>query len=990
MRMKYPAALLAAVMMGSFSLPAAQEDDSKTFLKALSLYEKGLYTQARAIFDSIDDDPQAKGYAVLCAAKTKAPGYEDAVGEYIAGSPYTGLVPKICYQNALNLFDDQRYDEALMFFKYAGLRNMEKSDRAEYIFKSAYCDFEMGEYDSALEGFSKVDKLPLNDFSAPSRYASGYIWYERQDFDKALGWFELSVSDPRFTDISNYYIMECHFMKKNYDYVTAHGAEVYDSVPEERRPHLARLISEAYLVKGDAESAKKYFDVVVGDNRAMSRGDLFYAGSLLYTIKDYQGAVDNFSAMPDRVDSVGQVANYQLGFSYIQTKNKVAALKAFKDASQYDYRPDIQEDAFFNYAKLAFDLNNDPSVFDAYIAKYSDKAKGAQIYGYQAVSALYRHDYAGAVEAYDKIDELDPGMVNNYMKANYLRANQLVRSGSFRSAVPCLRAAAYYSDRHSGFNQLSRYWLAEAYYRDGRFADARDIYTDLYNNSALDRMSEGRLLPYSIAYCHFKEGRFDQSAKWFDIYLRGRDISVRKDALTRKADGFFITKNYKEAVNAYNAVLAEYPELSDLYPYYQGALAYGLTDNNKGRIELLSKVTEASPDVPFWSESIYELGRAYTTAKQDEKAAECYTLLLSGAKDSSYIAQALIGLGLTARNAADYDKAIGYYKRVVESMPSTEYADAALLALESIYQSKREPETFLAYIDGLGRSSERSDADREKMIFNAAEQIFLAENYQKALASLQAYETAYPQGANINDAYFYIAESFRNLDRKDQACDYYKKVIAAGQGSFAEASAANYARLSYGMERYGDAYDGYETLAGIARLDANKHTAAVGMMRSAYYGKEYAKAISGAEAVLADSVTTAEERREAEYIEAKSLMATSQRDRALELFAKLAQSPSSAEGAEAAYLVILDAYDRGEFTEVENKVFALSDAGTGQLYWLAKSFIVLGDSYVERDDYRQARATFESVRDGYTPRGESDDVLDNVKMRLDKLAELGQ
>ena len=67
---------------------------------------------------------------------------------------------------------------------------------------------------------------------------------------------------------------------------------------------------------------------------------------------------------------------------------------------------------------------------------------------------------------------------------------------------------------------------------------------------------------------------------------------------------------------------------------------------------------------------------------------------------------------------------------------------------------------------------------------------------------------------------------------------------------------------------------------------------------------------------------------------------------------------------------------------------SFSDAGTGQMYWLAKSFIVLGDSFVERGEYEQAKATFESVRDGYAPSGNDDDVLDNVNVRLKKLAEL--
>ena len=55
------------------------------------------------------------------------------------------------------------------------------------------------------------------------------------------------------------------------------------------------------------------------------------------------------------------------------------------------------------------------------------------------------------------------------------------------------------------------------------------------------------------------------------------------------------------------------------------------------------------------------------------------------------------------------------------------------------------------------------------------------------------------------------------------------------------------------------------------------------------------------------------------------------------------------------------------------------------MYWLAKSFIVLGDSFAERGELEQAKATFESVRDRYSPSGNDDDVLDAVDMRLKRL-----
>ena len=74
-----------------------------------------------------------------------------------------------------------------------------------------------------------------------------------------------------------------------------------------------------------------------------------------------------------------------------------------------------------------------------------------------------------------------------------------------------------------------------------------------------------------------------------------------------------------------------------------------------------------------------------------------------------------------------------------------------------------------------------------------------------------------------------------------------------------------------------------------------------------------------------------------------------------------------------------------EFQDVEDKVYAFSDSASGQTYWLAKSFVVLGDSFADRGEFKQAKATFESIKEGYAGSSEDDDVLEAVNMRLSKI-----
>ena len=989
MNMKNIMAGMAAALLSVSALYA--DAPVKEYREILRLQESGMHGRSRHVFTQKADriiGGDNEGRAVLSEVIMNVPGYEARVKEFMAENPHSVLVPHIIYRHALNLFDKQDYKAAGELLDEVAPTSIERSQVDEYLFKKAYCELENGDIDRALLRFIELEKRPVSDYTAPAKYSIAYIYYEKKAFFDALGWFEKAALDKRFTENANYFIVECRFMLKDYDYVTRDGEKMYDSVPEDRKPHLARIISESWLVLGNASEARRYYELTANaSGEPKNRTDWFYSGSVLYAVGDYKGAIESFNNMEFRTDSIGQVANYQLGYSYVQTKNKVAAIQAFKDASASMFDPAVSEDAYFNWAKLAFDINNDPSVFQTYIKRYSDREKDDKIYSYMAVAALHNHDYAGAVDAYGMIDDLDDDMRTNYMKANYLRAHQLISTGSYRLAVQCLKVAAYYSEKGGRFNQLSRYWIAESYYRNDQYQQARELYTELYNQSALYRQPESYLIPYNIAYCFYKEGDYDAAEKWFSLYLDGSVTDYRKDALERVGDCHFVRKDYKSAAATYDLVVRDFYNVNDIYPYYQAALSYGLSRNSERKIKLLSNALSADPAARFYPEAIYELGRAYVLREDDAEAEEVFHKLAATSKDTTYVAKAYIELGSLSRNQSQFNEALGYYKTVVEDMPLSGYAEDALAAIESIYQTKNEPQEYLAYIESIGKGATKTADEKEKMIFNAAEQNYLTGNYQRALASLQEYLEQYPAGKYAYSAEFYIADSYKNLGKYEQACDSYEKVIEGGSGSYVELAMLGFSDLSFKLERWDDAFGGYSSLYTSARFDNNKLAALEGMMRSAYRGHKWNEAIRNADKVLFESRMSDVVKREAEYIKAKAFMATSRRSEALAAMQKLAENCMDEFGAEATYVLIMDSYDKADFSEVENKVYAFADAGTPQTYWLAKSFIVLGDSFVDRDEFAQAKATFESVRDGYVPSG-NDDVMDNVRMRLERLQEM--
>ncbi len=973
--------LLLAAAAALLALAASAQTPEYT--RALDLYGHGMYAEAARLLENIPG-ADAEGYAALCAIEMQSPGYEKRAEAFLDRWPESLLVPQVNFRWAQDLFDRGLYEEASYRFGCIAQDELYKGQVSEYAYKKGYSAFGAGDLERSRILLERMQSLPQSDYTAPSQYSLAYVCYALGDFKEAADWFAKAAEDPRFTDLANYYILECRFMQKDYGYVVKAGEKIFDRIPEDRQAHFARIMSESYLVLGDKDKARSYYQKNLEEQVDRTRSDYFYAGSVLYGVEDWQGAVDSFSQMGERTDSLGQIANYQMGYSYIQLRNKVAALDAFKEAAALGFNKDIQEDAYFNYAKLAFDLNNDVSAFNDYMKRYDALSKGDQIYSYMAMAALMNHDYEAAVAAYDNIEELDPRMQSNYMKAYFLRANQLIENGSWRDAVPRLKAAAYYASRQDPFNQLSRYWIAESDFRDEKYADARSVLMDLYNLSALNGKKEGDLIPYNIAYTFFKEGDYASAQKWFERYLEGRHDAFGSDAETRIGDCHFFRKDYASAIAAFERKLADYPDANDIYPYFRAGVASGLVNDFPKKVKFLERVKQASPSSPYYSEAMYELGRAYVSVGEKDNAVNAFETLRRTTDDPAFATKSLLELGMISRNGGDDAKALEYYKQVAGQ--GGDYADDALLAIESIYRSRQEPDAYLAFVESLGDKASRTDAQKEDVYFGTAEEIFLGGNYAKAESTFRSYLEKYPDGAKAAEAEFYLGECCRGLGDKEKAVDHYAAALDRGlKGSFLESAYLRTGDLSYSLQRYADAYAAYSQLQKVAQLDDNKSAADLGMMRSAYKAREYGDAIAAAQSVRADKRVSDADRREADYIRAKSCLGMSRRAEAYGIFEQLAKDPSTDEGAEAAYLIIQDQFDRADFAGIQDKVYDFSAKASGQNYWLAKAFIVLGDTFAENDNMAQAKATFESIKSGYKPYGPEDEVLDQVELRLRKL-----
>ena len=1000
MHLKKYIAVLAALVLVTFSSWAqdANYDFRSRFDSAKQLYLQGMYAAAESEFEKLADDVGDKhtlfyseilANKVMCAIALGRSNAEGLVYDFETRFPNDPQLAMVKFHMACHQFDKAEYEKARESFAGINEKNLYRTVKNEYAFKYAYCNMRVGNMKESLEGFGKVMDAELNQYTYPATYYTAYIHYLDKDFEKAFNYFIKARRDSRFADLSDYYATESKFMLGDWDYAIENGKAVYDKLTPDLQGNLARIISESYFAKNDNARAKEYLDKYIASGVTITRKDRYYAGVVSYSLKQYREAIDAFSSVLSEEDTIGQSAYYYSANSYLQVKNKLSALDCFKKAAELDFDKTVKEDAMFNFAKLSFDVNKDISQFEKYVASYPSSGKDDVINTYMSVAFLQDNDFTSAIEVMQKIKHPSAEVAANLQKAQLYKALQLIDSGGYRSAMELLQASAANGSDHA-VSRLANYYLAQCNYATGNYVNAIGLGRSLAADPVFRTYDEYDMLQLLLGYSFFNSRNFDSAQPYFASFLAsGRaDGKLRRDATVRLADTYLMQNDYPRASEEYAKVYTRYSD-DDIYANYQGALVSGLMEDYQKKIELLADAVAAHPTARLYPEAMYELGRTYVQRNNAAEATKCFEALLAS-RDSSYYSRSLLELAMISSNKGERQKAIDYYKRIVGDTPDAPEVQEALAGLESLYQLTGRPQEYLAYLDGLGMSNIKTAGEKEQMIFNAAEQVYLSGNRTSAIKTLQSFINSYPDGAKAAQAWFYLAETYKASGRNESAAEAYLQCMSKEKGDYSEAATRNYADICYNLGNYSKALEAYETLQAIATNDVMRTAGRVGEMQANYNSRQYYKSLRNALEMADDSSLDDATRRKAEFIAAKSYIVLGDRTAAKALLGKLSEDCSDAIGAECAYILIQDLYNAGDFEQVEKKVYEFSDTKTSQLYWLAKSFIILGDSFADRERWEQARATYESISKGYKVSVPNDDVPEQTEMRLNKLKAMGR
>lgn len=972
------------------SVASAQGDGAERhFGRGEGLYRMERYAEAFREFERAGRhavradgaaEEELRYFLAMSAAQAGMAEAEGLLEEYAAHYPQGPGIGQVLFELGNIAFGRGDYAAAARFYAQTDADRLPADDADEYFFKYGYSCFEEDRFEEAVRYMARI--AFTSDYYPHAQYVMGYSEYMKGNYPAAKRYFTVIADDAAYAGVLPFYILQIEFNDGNYHYVRENGGAVLRMATGDRLTELNRIVGESWFHTGGWREASQYLERYRELGGAMDREVWYMLGFAAYMVGDYEAAEQHLARVAGPDDKLSQNASYHLADCYLRMGRKQQAMQSFAMASSEGYDDAISEDALFNYGKLQYELgggyfNEAINVLNRYIARYPNSGRVPQVKEYLAAAYYNSRNYDAAYRAIMQVPFPDNDLKAALQKITYFRALECYNEGDYGAADRLLEQSL--ANRFNAkYTALAGYWQGEIRYRQGDMPGAVERFA-AYVRLSPKSEPENLAARYNLGYAYFNMKDWDNAKKWFDDFLldyRQKD-SYAADAYNRRGDIEYSGRSFWRAIEFYDKAAAmNTPER--YYSAFQRAMMLGMVQRPERKIESLMDIVRKN-EGPYIADAMYELGRAYMGQQRYSEATGVLERFVKTYPSSPRYASALNELGLAYQNLDDDARAMSYYKQVMQRERHSDAARSAMNGIRTIYVERNDVDAYFEYAESVGVETDLGAVQRDSLAFAAAQKVYLSGDRERAAEALDRYVAGYPKGAHVAEALYFAGENAAAVGNRERAAGYYRKLAAMPGNDFTVRGLERLAAVAMDMKSYDEAADAWLRLSGLATLPVRKDEALSGYLEAVVAAGDDERILAAADEVTARA-SGRQTKRQAAYAKATALRRTGRNDEALPLYERLSDDVSTAQGAESAYRVIAAARAQGDNARVEQLVYAFADKNTPYAYWLGKSFLILGDVYAEAGDAFQARATYQSVVDGYPDA--SDGVVDEAKARI--------
>lgn len=939
----------------------------KTFVEAVELYNQNEYKAAEYLFKKVRNEIKDEGilgdiafYLASIAVRSDDIDAEDLLNYYTSHFPNHPKRNIAFFEAADYYFTHGQQNKAKELIEKVDPSVLSKNDYEKYNFYMAYAYLQDKKYKSAERLFEKL--IDSKTYGQQAKYYTGYIAYRQNDFAKAQKYFDMLEEDPAFNKNLPYYRADMYFKLGKFPQAIEEGLKIYNKTRGKEHSELAKIIGESYFNLKEYDKAIPYLLEYKGKGKRRgkwSNTDYYQLGYAYYKTGDYQKAIDYFNKIIDGNDAVAQNAYYHLADSYLKTGQKFKALNAFKKVSEMSFDPAMQEDAYYNYAKLGYEIGNpfeNPAkVIQDYLKKYPRSPYKSELEDLLVNSYLTSNNFEEAIKLLEKNNDTHS---KTYQKAVYYRGLELMNEGNYQGAKKMFEKLL-----QKGFDpqlrQLAKFWNAEADYRLHDYKAAKLGFEDFLAGDYNRFSKEGKLAHYNLGYTYFKLKDYPRAANEFQKFIDTKpDKKLLKDAYLRLGDSYFAQKKYWPAMEAYNKAIELGGSDTD-YAAYQKAISYGFVGKNNKKIAGLKSFIQDFPHSKYMPDALYQLGSTYANTGKNEEAIKSFEKLLKNYPGSKYVPIALLKEGSIYYNSNLNDKALEKFRLIVDKYPATPIAYQAAENIKNIYVEEGKAGEYANWARAYPWINV-SNSELDQAVFEAAEEKYMNKSPQ-ALEELEKYLQQFPSGINSLKAHYYLADLYHQKGKTGKEAMHYQAIADLPQNPYTAKALHNLAVIYLEREDWKKAIPYLERLEMSTGSPEEQIFAKSNLMKAYYQTGDYEDAIDYAEKILADSKSSSRMKNDAQLILARASLKTGDEEKAKKYYEKLAKTSSGKLAAESLYYIAYFQNKEGKYDESNKSIEKLTKKYANQKYWAAKALVLMARNTYAKGDAFNATYILESV-----------------------------
>ncbi|MFP4845471.1 tetratricopeptide repeat protein [Winogradskyella sp. PE311] len=975
-------------LLGFAQKSAVYTSDLKDYQKALTLYNNKQYKAAQSLFDDIKyntDDVVLKSdcsyYIANCAVRLNQNNADDLIEEFVEEYPTSTKRNTAFLDVADYYFENSKYSYARKWYQKVDELSIARSERDRYNFNYGYSLYSTSSKTQATKYLNRV--INSKEYGSQAKYYIGYMAYEGDDYDTANEYFDQVSDNEKYKEKLSYYQADLNFKLGKFEKAIELASEQLPKSNARDKSELSKIIGESYFNLEKYTEAIPYLKDYKGKAGKWNNIDYYQLGYAFYKQNDFEKAISEFNKIIDADNPVAQNAYYHLGESYINLEKKQEALNAFRNASEMDYDLKIQEDAWLNYAKISYEIGNPyqsvPQVLAGYLDKYPETSYKEEIETLLIDSYITSKNYKEALVLLKGKNSFENKVA--YQKVAFFRGIELYNETRYSEALE-LFTNSLKEPRDPIFVTKATFWKSETEYNLTNYNDALIGFKQFAGMSEASSLPENDNLDYNLAYTYFKLKDYNNASKYFKNFIdkNASDRVRRNDAYLRLADGYFVSSNYQNAINAYDKAI-QINEIETDYASFQKAMSHGYLGKSSTKISELKTFIEGYPKSALRDDAMYELANSYVKSSNTDKAMQMYDRLNSEYRRSAFTSKALLRQGLVYYNGNDNERALTKFKKVAKDFPGSGEAVQAVSTARLIYIDLGQVDEYARWVKSLDYV-EVTDVELDNTMYEAAEKPYLDNDTDKAIRQFNKYLNQFPNGIHALKSHFYLAQLYYKKDLFENARPHYKYVVEASKSEYTEQATVRLCEIYLNNADWSKAIPVLQTLEADADYPQNVLYAQSNLMNAYYQTDDYGKAETYAEKVLRNKNLDNKVKSDAKIIIARSAIKTGNEDKAKGAYADVEKIATGSVAAEALFYNGYFKNKEGKYEASNTTIQKLAKDYSSYKYYSAKGLVVMAKNFYALGDAFQATYILESVISNFP---DFDDVVQEARIELNKI-----